>query len=112
MCSPRMLVADAERSVREHLTKFLSRRGYEVQCADSGSAVLAHLNGPDRPALIILGALVMPGPSALDVLSQVKRTDGTTRVIMFSGVGHADIAVQALKLGAGDFLKTPFDEQE
>jgi DNA-binding NtrC family response regulator len=107
-----MLVADAERSVREHLTKFLSRRGYEVQCADSGSAVLAHLNGPDRPALIMLGALVMPGPSALDVLSQVKRTDGTTRVIMFSGVGHSDIAVQALKLGAGDFLKTPFDEQE
>jgi DNA-binding NtrC family response regulator len=54
----------------------------------------------------------MPGATALDVLSQMKKTDCTARVIMFSGAGHTNIAEQALKSGAADFLKKPFDEQE
>ncbi|HEV8413683.1 MAG TPA: sigma-54 dependent transcriptional regulator [Bryobacteraceae bacterium] len=110
MSVPRVLVADADRSVRDHLRKFLSRRGYEAQSVDSGAAVLAHLRGPDHPSLIILGALT-PGAAASDVLSQMKKTDCTARVIMFSGAGHTNIAAQALKSGAA-FLKKPFDEQE
>jgi two-component system response regulator AtoC len=111
MGAPRVLVADAEQSVRDHLTKFLSGRGYEVQCVDSGSAVLAHVRGSDPPSLIILGAL-MPGTTGLDVLSQMMKADCTARVIAFSGAGHTNIAVQAMKLGAADVLEKPFDEQE
>jgi two-component system, NtrC family, response regulator AtoC len=111
MGAPTVLVADAEQSVRDHLRKFLTRRGYEVRCADSGSAVLARLRGSDRPSLVILGALIPEG-AALDVLSQMKKTDCTARVIMFSGAGHTNIVVQAMKLGAADFLKKPFDERE
>jgi two-component system, NtrC family, response regulator AtoC len=111
MGTPRVLVADAERSVRDHLAKFLSQRGYDVQCTDSGSSVLAHMRGPDPPSLVILGGL-MPGTTGLDVLSQMKKTNCSARVIMFSGAGHANIAVQAVKLGATDVLEKPFDEQE
>jgi len=111
MCAPRLLVADAEPSVRDQLAKLLSQRGHQVQCADSGSAVLAHLRGPDRPALIILGDLMLAGATALEVLSQVKKGDRTVRVIVLSSVGPTNIAVQALK-GVAEFLKTPFDEQE
>jgi DNA-binding NtrC family response regulator len=54
----------------------------------------------------------MPDDSALDVLSDMKKTDCTARIIMFSGAEHTNIAAQAMKLGAADFLKKSFDEQE
>jgi two-component system, NtrC family, response regulator AtoC len=111
MGSLRALVADAEQSVRDHLTEFLYRRGYEVQCVDSGSAVLAHVRGSDPPSLIILDAL-LPQTTGLHVLSQLMSSDCTARIIMLSGAGHTNMAVQAIKLGAADFLEKPFDEHE
>jgi DNA-binding NtrC family response regulator len=54
----------------------------------------------------------MPDNSALDVLSDMKKTDCTARIIMFCGAEHTNIAAQAIKLGAADFLKKSFDEQE
>jgi two-component system, NtrC family, response regulator AtoC len=111
MSGLRVLVANAEQSVRDHLTEFLSRRGYEVQCADSGAAVLAHVRGSDPPSLIILDAL-LPGTTGLDVLSQMMNSDCTARVIMLSGAGQTNVAVQAMKFGAADVLEKPFDEHE
>lgn len=111
MSAVRVLVADGEKSVRDHLTKFLSKRGYEVQCADSGSAVLAHVRGSDPPSLIILDAL-MAGTTGLDVLSQIMHMNCTARIIMLSSAGHTNVAVQAMRLGAADFLEKPVDEHE
>src|SRR5882672_9279876 len=106
-----ILVVDDDRSVRSYLSDFLSSCGHHVECAESGDQAVARLNAGYTPSLMILD-IVMPGINGIAVLESVKKIHPSIPVIILSAVGQTKTVVDAMKMGAADFLVKPFEEQE
>ena len=106
-----ILVVDDDRSVRSYLTDFLTSCGYTVECLESGDQALARLNMGTLPSLMVLD-VVMPGISGIEVLENVKKASPFTPVIILSAIGQTKTVVDAMKMGAADFLVKPFEEAE
>ena len=103
---PRVLVVDDELGVREAL-RMLLRDEYDVLFAESVDVALAKLDA-ERPDLVILD-LVMPGRGGLEFLEALPERGGAPPVVVLSATRTIDTAVQAMKLGAADFVTKPFD---
>src|SRR5881409_3910991 len=106
-----ILVVDDDRSVRSYLSDFLTSCGYSIECAESGDQAVTRLSAGYIPSLIILD-IVMPGMNGLGVLENVKKINPSIPVIILSAVGQTKTVVDAMKMGAADFLVKPFEEQE
>ncbi len=105
MIKPSILVVDDEESIRKTLRMALEYEGYDVVEASSGSEAieLCQKNPPDLTFLDIK----MPGMDGLEVLEQMRDLSPAVQVIMVSGHGNVQTAVQATKLGAFDFIEKP-----
>ena len=108
--SYRMLVVDDDDGLREYLQALASSRGFQVFSAASGEDAIATLER-SRPDLVTLD-LVLPGMDGLETLKQLKERLPEVPVIMLSGHGQARSIVEAMKLGAADFLRKPFEVEE
>jgi two-component system response regulator AtoC len=108
---PSVLIVDDDDAVRNYMWDFLSSRGYEVQCADSGEQALRRLSAGPWPSLMLLD-INMPHIGGLDVLSQMGSFGRHIPSIVLSGVDQVSTVVKAMRLGALDYLLKPFDEQE
>jgi len=106
-----ILVADDDASIRTYLTRFLTTCGYDVESVDSGEHAIARLNRAPTPDLVLLDVM-MPGVGGIDVLSQLKKLNSSIPVIILSGVDHVKTVVEAIKLGAADYLSKPFEDEE
>ena len=106
-----ILVVDDDRSVRGYLSDFLTSCGYVVECLESGDQALARLAAGNIPSLLVLD-VVMPGMSGLEVLDSLRKMNSNLPVIVLSGVGQTKTVVDAMRMGAADFLVKPFEEQE
>src|SRR5947207_2870905 len=106
-----ILVVDDDRSVRSYLSDFLTSRGYSVECLESGDQAVARLSTGYVPSLMVLD-IVMPGISGIEALESVKKLNSSIPVIILSGAGQTKTVVDAMKMGASDFLVKPFEEQE
>jgi len=106
-----ILVVDDDQSVRSYLSDFLSSCGYTVECAESGDQAVARLSAGYVPSLIVLD-IVMPGINGIEVLENVKKINVAIPVIILSAGGQTKTVVEAMKVGASDFLVKPFEEQE
>src|SRR2546428_826757 len=106
-----ILVVDDDRSVRSYLSDFLASCGYNVECLESGDQAVARVTSGFVPSLIMLD-IVMPGITGIEVLERIKKTNSSTPVIILSAVGQTKTVVDAMKMGAADFLVKPFEEQE
>jgi two-component system response regulator AtoC len=106
-----ILVVDDDRSVRGYLSDFLTSCGYIVECLESGDQCLARLTAGNVPSLLVLD-VVMPGISGIEVLEGLKKINCPVPVIVLSAVGQTKTVVDAMKMGAADFLVKPFEEQE
>src|SRR5262245_35401719 len=106
-----VLVVDDDRNVRNYLSEFLTSRGYAVECLESGDQAIARLASGYAPAVIVLD-VIMPGIDGIEVLETVKRVNPSIAVILLSAVGQAKTVVDAMKMGAADFLVKPFEDQE
>ncbi len=105
--SRRVLVVDDEKGVREALKQVLEFEDLEVQtCASGYDAVQAY--GEFRPHLVFLD-VKMQGMDGLDVLRRLRELDSHAQVVMISGHGTIQTAVEATQLGAYDFLEKPLD---
>jgi two-component system response regulator HydG len=106
----RVLLIDDDDSVRESLGRMLRGVGYVVQPARSGEEALelARDGGFD----VILSDLRMPGLSGIDVLRKLREGRVDAAFIMMTGFGTVDVAVEAMKLGAVDFMQKPFFRDE
>ncbi len=102
-----ILVIDDKGSMREMLSASLTAEGHEVDAADSGAAGVERSRKKQYD--IVLTDLKMPDLSGLDVLSQVKESNPGAAVILMTAYGTIEIAVEAMKRGAYDFLQKPFD---
>ena len=104
---PRILVVDDERSIRELLSIVLRREGYEVLLAESGKTAIATL---ERESVdILISDIKMPDLSGVDVLRAAKRIDQDILGIMITAFASTETAVEAMRLGACDYLSKPFD---
>jgi DNA-binding NtrC family response regulator len=105
-----VLVVDDEVLIRQSLRAVLADEGFEVSAAAS-SAEAATLFDKDKPDIVLLD-LVLGDGDGLDRLRRMKEQAPSTKVIVISAHGSFERAVQAMKLGAYDFIKKPFDLEE
>jgi len=105
--TPRILVAEDDAGMRESLSRALRREGFEVLQAEDGAAALEALRR--HPADLLIADLRMPGLDGLELLRAAKLVAPETEVIVISGHGTIEEAVDAMKEGAYDFLTKPFD---
>ncbi|HKJ03791.1 MAG TPA: sigma-54 dependent transcriptional regulator, partial [Longimicrobiales bacterium] len=103
----KLLIVDDEKSIREALLQVFEYEGHEVRGAAEGATGLK-LNETFRPDVIFLD-VKMPGMDGLEVLDQLREQDPGVLVVMISGHGTIDTAVEATRKGAYDFLEKPLD---
>jgi len=106
----RVLVVDDEENIRLVLRTLLKKNGYDVEVADSGESALALVDsfGPD----VILTDVRMPKMSGLDLLATLKAKNAIATVIVMSAYGSMDLALEAIKAGAYDYISKPFKPDE
>ena len=108
--SGRVLIVDDEQAMRLALKALLGKEGYEVETAASGEEAIRAL---ERGSFhVVITDLSMNGVSGMNVLEHARRVDPDLAVIMITAYGSEKIAVQAMKLGAVDYLPKPFDNDE
>ena len=105
-----VLVVDDERAVRVALDVNLTKAGHTVSLADTGERALDALR--TIPVDAILTDLMMPGMGGMALLAEVKRSWPLTQVIMMTGHGTVERAVEAMRLGAHDFVIKPIAKAE
>ena len=106
----RVLVVDDEKAMRLALTGLLSKEGYQVEAADSGETAVRLIEAGRFH--VVITDLSMTGITGMQVLEHARRVDPDVAVIMITAYGSEKIAVQAMKLGAVDYLPKPFDNDE
>jgi two-component system response regulator HydG len=106
----RILVIDDDPGVRESMTRMLRSAGYTVQSAASGEDGFDLARGDAFD--VILSDMRMPGLSGLDVLRKLRDVHVDASFIIMTGFGTVDTAVEAMKLGAVDFVQKPFFRDE
>jgi two-component system response regulator AtoC len=106
----RVLVVDDEENLRLVLRTLLKRQGYEVETAESGEQALALVDrfGPD----VILTDVRMPKMGGLDLLATLQAKGNEATVIVMSAYGNVDLALEAIKAGAYDYVQKPFKHEE
>lgn len=106
----RILVVDDEPSMRTTLSILLKREGYQVSLAESGAEALPMLAPGEYD--MILTDLKMEGMDGIELLRHIKAVDPQAEVLIFTAYGTIATAVEAMKLGAYDYIGKPFDEEE
>ncbi len=106
----KMLVVDDEKNIRIMLKRVFSEDEYEIQEAENGLEALQKIARERYDAILL--DLKMPQMSGLQVMEKIKETDLGTPIIMMSAYGTVPEAVDAMKLGAVDYLVKPFDLDE
>jgi DNA-binding NtrC family response regulator/DNA-binding CsgD family transcriptional regulator len=101
----RILIVDDEEAVRYTLRQLLSKHGFAPYEASSGAEATTAIKDIDLD--LILLDLVMPGPDGMETLLELKKIDPDMPVIMMTGRGDISTAVQAIKIGAYDFIAKP-----
>lgn len=109
--SPRALIVDDAEGMRAYLATLFETRGFDVDTCDDGGRALNLLESGADPDVILLDVM-MPGTDGLAALGRIRETWPDVPVLMVSVVGKASTIVQAMQLGAADYLTKPFEEAE
>lgn len=102
-----ILVVDDEEGIRETMQFALQAAGHEVETAADGPEGLAKFATGEEWDLVLLDQR-MPGMEGLEVLRQMRERDPASRIVMVTAYGTIELAVDAMKAGAVDFLRKPF----
>jgi len=105
-----ILVIDDERSMREFLSIMLEREGYSVVTKDNGNDALDFIRNDDYD--LIITDIKMPKMSGIDILRESITLYPNTPVIMITAFASTEVAVEAMKLGAYDYITKPFNVDE
>jgi len=110
MTAPSVLVVDDEKNIRVTLRESLKSLGFDVETAINGEEALELATR--RTYELILLDLKMPGMDGMEVFRQLRERSPSTAVVLVTAHGSVEAAVEAMKLGAVDFLQKPFAPQE
>ncbi|MBF0301431.1 MAG: response regulator [Desulfamplus sp.] len=105
----KILVIDDEKTTLKMFRLFLELYGFDIHTAESGEEGL-ELFEREKPG-IVLTDIKMPGMDGIEVLKEIKRRAPNTEVIVITGHGDMDLAIQALNLDAADFINKPIQRQ-
>jgi DNA-binding NtrC family response regulator len=109
---PRVLLADDQPDILEALQLLLKTEAYQVQCVSSPAAVLAAIDQSDFDAVLIdlnYARDTTSGQEGLDLLARLQAEDATLPVIVLTAWASVDVAVEAMRRGARDFVQKPWD---
>jgi DNA-binding NtrC family response regulator len=104
---PRLLVVDDDRAILTLIGTIALAEGFDVATTISGEDAMKQIR--HRPVDLVLLDLRMPGITGLDVLRAIREINPRVKVVLMTGYGTIDTAVEAVKLGAVDYLTKPFD---
>jgi two-component system response regulator RegA len=104
------LVVDDDDTLRQRMEKSLRRRGFEVVCAANAEEAM-EVAASVQPDLAVLD-LKMPGKSGLELLTGIRGTSPATRCVILTGYGSITNAVEAIKLGAVNYVTKPADADQ
>lgn len=107
---PRVLVVDDEKVIREILADFLSMEGFWVRTAEDGTAALQELSR--QPYDLVISDLKMPRMGGLELLDAVTRGNPNVVMVIMTGFGTVETAIDAMKKGAYDYILKPFKVEE
>ncbi|MBF0210537.1 MAG: response regulator [Desulfamplus sp.] len=105
----KILVIDDEKTTLKMFRLFLDIYGFDIHTAESGEEGL-ELFDREKPS-IVLTDIKMPGMDGIEVLKEIKKRAPATEVIVITGHGDMDLAIQALNLDAADFINKPIQRQ-
>ena len=105
MIGKKILLVDDEEVFARNMQKLLSARGYHVRTVNSGDAAIRALM--EQTADVIVLDLKMPGMDGLSTLKEIQKLDLFTQTLILTGHGSIDSALEAVKLGAYDYLTKP-----
>lgn len=100
-----MLVVEDEAVFAKNIQTYLTREGYEVRVAGDASSAIAEFDS-FHPSIVILD-YNLPGANGLEILGRMKARDASVPVVMLTGHGGVEVAVDAMKAGAADYLSKP-----
>src|SRR5262247_3768285 len=106
----RILIADDHDALRRGLARGLTEAGHEIEEASNGNAAIERLH--DSYFDVVLSDLKMGGSDGLDVLRTTRAMHPTTAVILMTAFGSVNTAVEAMKIGAFDYVQKPFEIEE
>lgn len=104
---PKILIVEDEPDIREILKIFMTSLGYETLIAENGKIALEKIQGEDIN--VVISDLMMPHVSGMMLLEELRRSGFTNPFIFVTAYPSHEASVQALRLGAFDFLEKPFD---
>jgi len=105
---PAILVVDDDAALGSTLKEFLTREGYDVEVAQSGAEALAIQAANPRVALALVD-LIMPLMDGLTLTVELRRRNPDIAVVIMTGYGTIETAIDAIKKGAEDYITKPFD---
>lgn len=105
-----ILVVDDEGAIRYSISKTLQRVGYQVHTASSGEEAMEMLQRQEYD--VVLTDIRMPGLSGVELLARIKEQAPDAVVILLTGYGSMETAIESLRLGAHDYLRKPSSSQE
>ena len=103
----KVLLVDDEEDFLKTLAERLETRGLKVTTASNGESALAFVEGQEYDLIVL--DLAMPGLDGLETLKRIKARQPDAEIIMLSGQGSIKTSIEAMKLGACDFLQKPVD---
>ncbi len=106
----RILIVDDDEAFRESLELVLASEGYEVATADCGERALERIE--EQPVDVVLCDLRMPGVDGFELMPQIARQLPGAPIVLMSAYGTEDLAVEAMRRGAYDYLAKPFQPSE
>src|SRR5438876_602113 len=110
--TPRVLIADDQPDVLEALRLLLKGEGYKIESAGSPAAILEAIDGDEFDAVLMdlnYARDTTSGHEGLDLLSQLRAHDHTLPVVVMTAWGSVEVAVEAMRRGARDFVQKPWD---
>jgi response regulator RpfG family c-di-GMP phosphodiesterase len=108
--SPRILIVDDEKVIREILSDFLAMEGYVVRAVEDGLAALKELRL--RPYDLVISDLKMPNMGGIELLDKIAAEHLNVLTVIMTGYGTVETAIEAMKKGAYDYILKPFKVEE
>lgn len=107
MAATKILVVDDEPAITELLSRSLRDEGYRVFTMDRGEGAVATVR-EEKPEVVLLD-IKMPGMDGIETLSQIREFNKESSIIILTAYGSMDTVIEAMKLGAYDYITKPFD---
>ena len=105
----KIAVVDDEKDMRQSISQWLALSGFDTETFGSAEEALKSINA-DYPGVVV-SDVRMPGMDGMQLLRKIKSIDSTLPVIMITGHGDVPMAVEAMRVGAFDFLEKPFNPE-